>query len=148
MIAPPIPAVWEGDCWRPSRNFARVADRHYVIGEVYSLVTEEQRSHASHAHYFACVRDAWLNLNEHDAERFPTAEALRKFALIKSGYRDERSIVCASKAEAARVAAFIKPMDDYAIVTASIPPSRSPCERWGERSSAKVKQRSWPFSPV
>jgi hypothetical protein len=34
------------------------------------------------------------------------------------GRRYERTIVCASKAEAQRVAAFIKPMDEYAVVLA------------------------------
>ena len=43
---------------------------------------------------------------------------MRKWALIRTGFRDERSIVCASKAEAERVAAFVKPMDDFAIVIA------------------------------
>jgi hypothetical protein len=50
-------------------------------------------------------------------EEFPTAEVLRKKMLIRAGYADERSIVCASKAEAQRVAAFVKPMDEYAVVT-------------------------------
>ena len=36
---------------------------------------------------------------------------------IKCGYADERSIVCSSKAEAQRVAAFIRPMDSFALVT-------------------------------
>ncbi len=36
--------------------------------------------------------------------------------LVKCGYADERTVVCASKAEAERVAAFIKPMDNYAVV--------------------------------
>src|SRR3546814_9642927 len=51
--------------------------------------------------------------------RFATPDHLRRWALIRAGYRDERSIVCASKAEAQRLAAFIKPMDDYAVVLVS-----------------------------
>ncbi len=50
---------------------------------------------------------------------FPTAEHLRKFALIRCGYSDQRQIVCASKAEAQRVAGFVRPMDEYAVVTTS-----------------------------
>lgn len=43
-------------------------------------------------------------------------EHLRKYALIRTGHRDERTIVCASKAEARRVAAFVKPLDEFALV--------------------------------
>lgn len=82
--------------------------------ELYS--PEEARSKKSHDHYFVLVEEAWANLPEYEADRYPTSEHLRKAALIRAGYRDERSIVCASKAEAERVAAFIKPIDDYAIV--------------------------------
>jgi hypothetical protein len=78
-----------------------------------------ERSSASHRHYFAAVYDAWLNLPEIDAERFPTADHLRKYALIRAGYCDTRELVCASKAEAVRVGAFMKPMDPYALVAIS-----------------------------
>jgi hypothetical protein len=57
-----------------------------------------------------------VNLPEQLADRFATSEHLRKWALIKAGYRDERTIVCASKSEAQRIAAFFKPMDDFAVV--------------------------------
>src|SRR3546814_8478118 len=97
----------------------RLADRYYVVGETYSLVPQEDRSAVSHRHYFVSLHDAWTNLPEDAAERFQTSEHLRKWALIRAGYRDERSIVCASKAEAQRLAAFIKPMDDYAVVLVS-----------------------------
>src|SRR6185437_11405948 len=97
----------------------RAADRQYVVGEVYNLDHREDRSSASHAHYFAAVNEAWENLPDHLAERLATAEHLRKYALIATGYRDERSIVCSSKAEAQRLAAFIRPMDDFAVVSVS-----------------------------
>jgi hypothetical protein len=104
---------------RPIRGFARVADREYVVGEAYTLVETQDRSQASHRHYFASVYEAWLNLPDELAERFPSSEHLRKYALIRAGYRDERTITCASRAEALRLAAFIKPMDEYAVVAVS-----------------------------
>lgn len=58
-----------------------------------------------------------MNLPEELAMRFPTEEALRKYALIKAGFADERSIVCADHIEAERVAAFVRPADTYAVVT-------------------------------
>ena len=111
------PYVWDGVVMRPLPGFAtRVAER-FAVGEVVSLEPAEVRSSPSHRHYFACIREAWVNLAERVAARFPTEEHLRKHALIKAGYCDERSIVCTSNAEARRIAAFIQPIDDYAIVT-------------------------------
>ena len=114
----PVIFTWSGDAMEPQQRFRRLCDRQYVIGEHYALVPQEDRSASSHRHYFASLHDAWLNLPEDQAERFPTSEHLRKYALIRAGYYDERSIVCASKAEAQRIAAFVKPMDEYAVVIA------------------------------
>jgi hypothetical protein len=97
----------------------RLADRYFVVGQTYPLIVHEERSTASHSHYFAAVNEAWKNLPEDEAERFPTSEHLRKWALIKAKYADERSVVCSTKAEAQRVAAFVKPLDDYAVVIVS-----------------------------
>lgn len=107
----------EGEFRAPTSFWAGRADRDYVIGETYRLVEHHDRSTASHNHYFASIGNAWSNLPDELLEIYPTAEHLRKKALIAKGYRDERTIACASKAEAERVAAFIKPMDDYAVVT-------------------------------
>lgn len=112
--APPMTFEWDGETMRPLRP--RLADEHFVIGQRYTLVEHHQRSQASHAHFFAAVNDGWQNLPEHLTERFPTAEHLRKYALIKAGYADSQSIVCASKAEAQRVAAFVRPADEFSIV--------------------------------
>jgi hypothetical protein len=114
MTAPPLICLYDGESFIPKHP--KLAERHYTIGETYPLVVHEQRSQATHNHYFASIADAWANLNEDAAERLPTPEALRKWALIKTGYRDERSITCASKAEALRVAAFVKPIDEFALV--------------------------------
>jgi hypothetical protein len=100
-----------------SQYWAKRADQSFVVGEHYKLVEHHDRSPSSHNHYFACIAEAWQTLPEHLLEEYPTVEHLRKKMLIRCGYADERSIVCASKAEAQRVAAFIKPMDSYAIVT-------------------------------
>jgi len=111
------PYVWDGVVMRPLPGFAALVAERFAIGEVVSLEPAEVRSSPSHRHFFACVREAWINLPEREAARFPTQEHLRKHALIKAGYCDERSIVCASSAQARRIAAFIRPLDDYAIVT-------------------------------
>jgi hypothetical protein len=110
----PLPFKWDGQAMIPA--WPRMASKQFVAGETYPLIVQEQRSAVSHNHYFACVHDAWLNLPEDMAVHFPTEEHLRKYALIKAGYTDHRSIGCASQEEAQRIAAFIKPMDTYAMV--------------------------------
>lgn len=103
---------------QPLPRFVNLCNRQYVVGETYPLIPYEGRSQASHNHYFSCVTEGWRNLPEVLAERFPTVEHLRKYALIKTGYADERSFVCKSRAEAIRLAAFLEPIDNYAIVDA------------------------------
>jgi hypothetical protein len=105
--------------FRPLDRFAKLADKHFAVGETISLVEHHDRSMNSHRQFFASLHEAWDNLPEDQAERFATSEHLRKWALIRAGYSDERSIVCASKAEALRLAAFIKPIDEYAVVVAN-----------------------------
>ena len=119
MSNSPLPFVWDGEAMRPLPAFAAAAAARFGLGEVVALAASELRSSPSHRHYFACVREVWVNLPEGRADRFASEEHLRKYALIKAGYRDERSIVCASRAEARRIAAFIRPIDDYAIITVS-----------------------------
>jgi hypothetical protein len=111
-----LPYVWDGAALHPLPAFANAAGASLPVGGVVAMAPAELRSPPSHRHYFACVREAWVNLPEEHAARFASDEHLRKYALIKSGYRDERSIVCASKAEARRIAAFIRPTLDYAVV--------------------------------
>lgn len=117
MTVQPLDFTWTGEAMVP--RHPKAADRLFVVGEVYPLAAHEERSSATHRHYFALINEAWQSLPEGMADRFPTADHLRKWALIKAGYRDERSVVCASKAEAQRVKAFVRPIDDYAVVVAS-----------------------------
>lgn len=108
---------WNGEAMEPLPRFHNVVNATFTVGEVYQLDVHEARSLVSHNHYFAAISDIFASLPEGVDERIVSADHLRKFALIRSGYRDERTIVCANKAEARRVAAFVQPMDGYAIVT-------------------------------
>lgn len=114
-----LPFRWTGEAMEPLRGFQRRADTAFVVGQVYRLDVVEDRSAASHRHFFAAVNEAWSNLPEHLVERFPSPEHLRKWALCKAGFADSRQIVASSKAEAIRLAAFIRPMDEFAVVTVS-----------------------------
>lgn len=117
-MAAPITYVWTEKGFAPSNaRFMAMARERYGLGEIVTLDEVKSRSGRSHDHYFAAVHEARQNLPEAAAERFPTDEHLRKYALIKAGYADSRSVVTASRAEALRVAAFIGGMDPFALVS-------------------------------
>lgn len=119
MTDKPILMQWNGDGFTPASPYwAREADKLFVIGQKYALVEHQDRSMNSHRHYFAAVNEAWQNLCDDMAGQFPSADHLRKYALIKAGYFNSQTLVCSSKAEAIRIAAFIRPADEYAIVRA------------------------------
>ena len=89
----------------------------YRVDQTYALAEAEQRSTKSHSHYFAVINEGWSTLPEHEAIRFPTADHLRYYLLIKAGHYTERQLVLGSKAEAERVAAFMRGKgDDYTLV--------------------------------
>ena len=116
MTSSLLMAEWNGESFTPLPRFRRQCDAEFVVGERYRLTTMEERSEKSHRAFFAAVNEGWSNLPENVGDQFPTSEHLRKFALIRCGFADERQIVCSSGAEALRLAAFIKPMDTYAVV--------------------------------
>lgn len=95
---------------------ADMCDKSLVCGEKYIVEQHQGRSTASHAHYFASVNEAWANLPEDQAERWPSSEHLRKYALIKTGFCDQKDFTCSSMAEARRLAAAIGQIDTYAVV--------------------------------
>lgn len=111
---------WDGESMIPANpRWAANADRQLVVGEAYMIREHAERSTAEHNHYFGCVRHAWLNLPDGSAglSYAISAEHLRSYALIRCGYCDSQTFVANSKAEAIRLAAFIRPIDDFAIVT-------------------------------
>lgn len=113
----PLAFTWTGEVMEPRKGFAGRADAQFVVGMTYVLAVEEQRSMAAHRGYFARIREAWASMPDHLLSDYPSAEHLRKRALIMAGFSEHRDFVAASKAEALRIAAFIKPSDDYAVVT-------------------------------
>lgn len=105
---------WDGEAMLP--RSPRLADKAYVVGEVYMLVVHEDRSTANHNHEFAWLKDAWKTLPETLADLYPTAEHLRKRALIDAGFYDETIVDAGSNAAAIRVAAAFRQIDDFALV--------------------------------
>jgi hypothetical protein len=104
----------EGQFTTP-RGFAKRCDKELVIGETLRWEQVNERSAASHRHYFAVIADAWGNLPEALAGDFPSPEHLRKHALCKAGYCTVNRIVCSDNAQAVAACAVMSAMDGYAI---------------------------------
>ncbi len=115
----PLIYEWSGEAMVPLPRFRKEADKVFVVHERYHLEEIKPRDMIKHKRQFAFVNDAWENLDEKYADEpwAQSAEHLRKFALIKTGYCNTDTLVASSKAEALRLAAFIRPMDTYAIIT-------------------------------
>lgn len=116
---PPIYFTWDGECMKPRQP--KLADKHFVIGEMYRLEVREERSTESHNHEFAWLAEAWKNLPERYRDHFPTAEHLRKRALIDAGYFNQVEVDAGTHAAALRVAAAFRAMDEYRVAVVEGP---------------------------
>lgn len=120
----PVYLRWNGEAFEPATpRQATECNRRFVVGEVYPMDEHHQRSGETHRHEFAFIREAWMNMPERYAEA-PFAlspEHLRKFALIQTGWCDTQTLVCSSRAEAMRVASFIRPLDEFSVVAVTGP---------------------------
>jgi hypothetical protein len=119
----PIRFQWDGEAMVPAtRYWAKCADKRYVVGETYTMDEIYARSKASHDHFFAVVDKAWETLNDRQAAQYPNAEKLRRVALIRTGFRDEKQYVCESEDEAMRLAVALKDtITPYQIIDISGP---------------------------
>jgi hypothetical protein len=107
---------WTGTAWEPLTRLLRRCQSAFAVGQISDLAINAERSPESHGHYFACLHQAFINLPEAYADRFASEEHLRKWCLIKSGHRNERTYVAASPEAATELAAFIGPLDEYAAI--------------------------------
>lgn len=121
MSAPPIPFMYEGHgTFKALPRAVATCAEHYGQGEVVMLAPVEEHSEVSRRHEFAWLREAWVNLPEGLAEAYPSAEHLRKRAMIATGWCTTQDYVCGSKAEAARWAANLRrELDAYTLILVS-----------------------------
>lgn len=110
----PMEFMWDAGAEVMVPRRKAMASRVYVDQEWYRLAPHEERSTNSHNFFFAALHEAYQNLPEAVSDRFVNSDHFRKDCLIEAGFYDERSFVCTSKAEAARLAAFLKPINEYA----------------------------------
>lgn len=126
MKIEPIAFVWDGRSMVPLDRYRTLAIRQFRPGREYALIPHQGRSMKAHGLYFKCVEVSWQNLPEEwqrnrasNTERFPTAEHLRKWALIQEGYADEHTMVCDSEEKALEVASLARALDGYAVIRVS-----------------------------
>ena len=117
----PVEFHWDGEAMIPQPRFRTLADKQYTPGECYTLGVSEDRSAASHRHFFACLNEAWRNLPEDKTERYPSPEHLRKWALIRAGYHNERSVVCESRKQADAIVALVEALDEFSVTVVKGP---------------------------
>lgn len=115
MASLPTVFMWDDEAQVMRPSHPKLASQRFEAGAAYALVEHEARSKRSHDHFFVTVDEAWENLPEHLAARYATSDHLRKEALIKAGYYTSRDFVARSNAEAIRLAAFVRPTDEYAL---------------------------------
>jgi len=116
----PIAAIWTDDeVLKPVGGHIRTAQKQFVIGQEYIINPNEQRSSARHKAYMAYVTQAWRSLPDILLTEYPSPDHLRKRGLIKTGFCQVRDLACSSRAEAMRIAAFIRPSNEYALIVVS-----------------------------
>lgn len=126
MKIEPVGFIWDGRSMIPLDRYRALANRQFRPGKEYALIPHQGRSAKAHGTYFKCVEVCWQNLPEHwqrqrdsNMERFPTAEHLRKWALIMEGFADEHTMACDSEEKAREVAALCRSLDGYAVIRVS-----------------------------
>ena len=109
------PFRWD---WRghDSAAPARGGSRPNKSGRHYTLAVEEPKIERPASHVLCERHGCWRNLPDELADEYPDMKRFAKKALIRCGFRDERSIRLRLEGGGARVAAFITPIDRYAIV--------------------------------
>ena len=105
---------YDGERLIPLRKYQAICDRELTIGERYIAALEPLSSPASRRHFFAVVNELFASWPETHPRQFQTPDALRKWALICCGFRQELQFAAANKAEARRLATFLSADDEYA----------------------------------
>ena len=112
-----ISCIYRDGVLAPANPYwSKLAARQFKEGEAYSVEIRQDRSDARHRAYFAAIHEAWANLSDDLALRFPDEDYLRRWALVKAGFCDERNFVCDTAADAKQIAALARAMDRYAVI--------------------------------
>lgn len=113
-----LPAIftWRDGVMIPIDRYRNLCRKQYHEGEEYPLEVVEHRSMASHNQYFAAVEEGYRNLAEEFSGKFPSAEHLRHWALIETGFATETDYPCDDERDAKAFARGFRKSDEYAVI--------------------------------
>lgn len=100
----------------PLPRFQKLFDDMYAVGEEYPLMPLEQRSLASHNHYFAALTEAFDNLAEEYAQEFDSVEHLRHWCLCMEGFCTQTRYPLNTAEDARTLRKVLKHQDNSTIV--------------------------------
>lgn len=122
----PLLFRWDGEHMVPLDRFVARANQQYVVGEVYRLNVELDRSEAEHRYFFAAFHEACLNLPSNISERFFSDDGkfdethFRSWCLVRCGYiENHHQIVLDTATDLARTMDFLRKYNRYAIIKKS-----------------------------
>jgi hypothetical protein len=95
----------------------RRADEQYGDGEIIRLAEPVDRTQQAEGFFFANLHSMWQSLPERYADKWfaESDEALRAYALMKTGFANIEDFPCKNAGEAQRWAARLQPMIEYSI---------------------------------
>lgn len=116
----PVLFQWDetDEVLRPADRHRKLCLRQFTDGGIYFLGPHGGANSPSDKAYFAQINSVWKTLPEDMAERFPTAEHLRKYALIKCGYHRHEMRTFDSAEDAQKAALMIRPFERFAVIRA------------------------------
>jgi hypothetical protein len=107
----------------PLLRYHNVAMRQFAEGAEYILAEVEERSRASHNHYFAALHQGFENLPEKIQARWQDVEHMRAWLLVETDWCEDTEFKADDKKEQMRLATFLRIGRPYARI--SVPSTRS-----------------------
>jgi hypothetical protein len=110
--------------YRGNGTFAVTDDASYALvnqkfgqGQVIRFSHDEQRSDEEHKFWFAVVRACWKSLpDKARRERWPNAEYLRKWLLVKAGHCRKMDVVCDNSRDIPHIINTARFIDKYSVI--------------------------------
>lgn len=106
---------WNGKVMTPMPRFIRQAETEFEVGGIYRMNVQHDATARHSAWYHIELGKRFDSLPERFDGRWADVEEFRKWALIKCGFYDLKTIPCDSHDDALKVAATAKAADDYSI---------------------------------
>jgi hypothetical protein len=110
-----IKLLWTGEVLKPAHPMRE----ELKVGSVHRFVLDDERSIASHNHYFAALQIAYNNLPENTQARFQCFEHFRAWCLMKCGYAKQDLYPMDTEKDAKVLATAIGGRHPFAIITIS-----------------------------